>query len=172
MSVVGEPTDELAREYVKLLKNGEGGVYLALTGLPTSALASRLNKLDIQHTITTGKNWDYITFQNNSSLAHIFFTDYHVMANDSKEMLTHENSASGIVAIWIEGDDKVRQLLEGLGLLPVRLRADNMLGAGQGYGTSAGNIIVIPEKNIDQRPRINAISIGKKDGTADLIIRY
>ena len=48
MSVVGEPTDELAKEYAELLIQGERGVYLSLSGMPTGELASRLNELNIQ----------------------------------------------------------------------------------------------------------------------------
>jgi hypothetical protein len=172
MSIKGEPTDEVAKGYSELLKSGEGGVFLAITGISIDSMEAKLNDIRIGYNRIPGDNWDYITFPSNSSLAHIFFIEYHIKSSDSKEMLTHENSANGIEAVWIEGDDNVRKLLEGLGLLPVRLRSDNMLGSGQGYRSGICNIIVLPEKNPSQRPRIKALSIGKKDGSKSLIIRY
>ena len=172
MSVQGEPTDDIAREYAELLSHAEGGVYLALTGIKTADLATRLGEQDIQYNRLSGKNWDYITFPKRSDLAHVFFIDFHIQVNDSKEMLTHKNSTKGIESVWIDGDDTVRHLLEGLGLMPVRLRSEPNLGAGKGYRTGAGNIIVVPGNNRQQRPRIKAVSFGKEDNSASLIIRY
>jgi len=172
MSVMREPTDDLAKEYAELLTHGEGGVYLALTGIKTSELAGRLEELAIQYNRLPGKNWDYITFPQRSDLAHVFFIDYHIQVNASKEMLTHKNSTKGIEAVWIDGDDKVRHLLEGLGLMPVRLRSEPKLGAGQGYRTGTGNIVVVPGNNPHQRPWIKAISFGKEDSSESLMIRY
>ena len=172
MSVVGEPTDEIAKEYASLLRQGESGVYLALTGMPVDELASRLDGLDTDYTITKSKNWDYLTFPGNSRLAHIFFINYHVNSNDSPEILTHNNSAQGIASVWIEGEEEVKALLDGLGLMPVRLRSDPKFGASQGYGVMAGNIIVIPAKNPKQRPRVKGISFGNQNGSESLIIRY
>jgi hypothetical protein len=172
MSIKGEPTDELARNYADLLKHGEGGVFLAFSGIETAEMARRLHELEIEYITLPGKNWDYITFAQNSSLAHIFFIDYHIKTNDSLKILTHNNSAKGIKAIWLEGDEKVKRLLENLGLKPVHIRSDNKIGAGQGYLATAGNIIILPRKNPDQRPRIKAISFGREDNDEIFIIRY
>ncbi len=172
MSIPGEPSDEVAKEYADLLKHGEGGVFLALSGIETDEMGGRLNELDIEYNTLPGKNWDYITFPQNSRLAHIFFIDYHIKPNDNLRMLTHENSANGIQAVWLEGDEKTKHLLEILGLTPVRIRSDIKLGSGQGYLADAGIIIVVPSDNPDQRPRIKAVSFGKEDNAENIIIRY
>jgi hypothetical protein len=172
MSVKGEPTDELAREYAALLKHGEGGVFIALTGIKTTEMANRLSELDIKYMILPGNNWDYITFPKNPGLAHIFFIDYHIDTKDIDQMVTHENSVLGIEAVWIEGDEKVKQLLENLDLKPVRNRSDNKLGAGQSYKSATGNIIVLPRNNHDQRPRIKAVSFTKANTLENILIRY
>jgi hypothetical protein len=172
MSVMGEPTDALAREYAALLKHGEGGVFIALTGIKTTEMANRLSELDIQYKILPGNNWDYITFPKNPGLAHIFFIDYHIDTKDIEQMVTHENSVLGIEAVWIEGDEKVKQLLENLDLKPLRIRSDNKLDAGQGYKSAAGNIIVLPRNNPDQRPRIKAVSFAKENTPQNILIRY
>ena len=172
MSIKGAPTDEVAKEYAQLLNSGEGGVYLAITGISIDELVEKLNGLGFKYNRIPGKSWDYITFPGNSRLAHIFFIEYHIKTNDNKYVLTHNNSAKGIEAVWLDGDKKVRQLLENLGLKPVRLRSELKLGAGQGYRTGAGNIIVVPPKNPNPRPRIRAISFGKENNTENLIILY
>ena len=172
MSIKGEPTDEIARKYADLLKHGKGGVFLALSGIETAEMERRLNELDIEYNTLPGKNWNYITFPQNSSLAHIFFIDYHFKTNDSKEVLTHNNFTKGIETVWLEGDEKTKHLLESLGLRPVRIRSDIKLGAGQGYRVVDGNIIILPRKNPDQRPRIKAVSFSKEDNAENIIIRY
>lgn len=172
MSIKGEPTDELALEYAELLKHEEGGVYLALTGIKIAEMERKLGELTIQYNTLAGKNWDYITFPESSSLAHLFFIEYHIKTNDSKELLAHNNSTNGIEAVWVEGDEKVKHLLESLGLKPVRIRSDIELGAGQGYLAGGGSIIVVPTKNPNQRPRIKAVSIRQENKTGNIIIRY
>ena len=172
MSIKGEPTRELAREYTELLKSGEGGVFLAITGINIEALADKLNDLGIRYNIIPGTSWDYLTFMSKSGLAHIFFIDYHIKTIDSKEIMTHENSAKGIEAVWIEGDEKVKRLLESLGLKPVRIKSDIRFGAGQGYLAGSGSIIVLPRNNPNQRPRIKAVSFGKENNSENIIIRY
>ena len=102
MSIPGEPSDEVAKEYADLLKHGEGGVFLALSGMETAEMAIRLVELNIEYNTVPGKKWDYITFPQNSSLAHIFFIDYHIKTNDSLKVLTHENSANGIDVVWLD----------------------------------------------------------------------
>ena len=172
MSIKGERIDELAREYTELLKSGEGGVFLAITGISIDALADKVNDLGINCNIIPGTSWDYLTFTSESGLAHIFFIDYHIKTIDSKEIITHENSAKGIETVWIEGDEKVKWLLESLGLKPVRIKSDITFGAGQGYLAGSGNIIVLPRNNSYQRPRIKAVSFGKENNSENIIIRY
>lgn len=172
MSIEGEPTNELGRTYANLLEHGEGGVFLALSGIETAEIERRLNQIDIEYITMPGKNWDYITFPQNTNLAHIFFIEYHNNANDIDEILTHKNSALGIETVWIEGNEKVKQLLEGLGLPPMRTTSDVEFGAGQGYLAGAGNIIILPIKNPDRRPRIKAVSIDIEGNAENIIIRY
>lgn len=172
MSIPGEPSDEVAKEYADLLKYGEGGVFLALSGINHAEMARRLNELNVKYNTLSGKSWDYITFPKSSGLSHIFFIEYNIKTSDSKHVLTHNNFTKGIETVWIEGDEKTKHLLESLGLRPVRMRSDSKLGAGQGYRAVAGNIIILPIKNPDQRPRIKAVSFGKEDNAENIIIRY
>jgi hypothetical protein len=172
MSIKGEPTDELAKEYTELLKSGEGGVFLAVTGISIEALANKLKDLGIDYNIIPGKSWDYLTFTTKSGLAHIFFIDYHIKTIDSREIMTHENSVKGIEVVWIEGDEKVKRLLESLGLKPVRIKSDITFGGGQDYFAGSGSIIVLPRNNPNQRPRIKGVSFGREDNAENIIIQY
>ena len=126
-------------------------------------IAAELQELGFRYNRIPGKSWDYITFPSNSSLAHIFFIEYHIKTSDNEDVVTHSNSTKGIEAIWIEGDETVKQLLEDLGLKSGGNRSDSKLGVGQDYLTNTGSIVVVPRNNLNQRPRIKAISFGKEN---------
>ena len=172
MSIKGEPKDELAREYADLLKSGEGAVFLAITGISIDSIEAKLNDIEVGYNKIPGKSWDYITFPNNSSLAHLFFIEYHIKTSDKEDEVTHSNSTKGIEAVWIEGEETVKQLLESLGLKNGSIKSDIKLGVGQDYLTNTGSIVLIPGTNLTQRPRIKAISFGKKNDIRSIFIRY
>ena len=172
MSIKGEPMDELAREYADLLNSGEGAVFLAITGFSMNEITSKLLELGLRYNKIPGKSWDYITFPGNSSLAHIFFIEYHFKTIDKEDVVRHSNSTKGIEAIWIEGDQIVKQLLEGLGLKTGSIQSDIKLGVGQVYPTNTGNIIVLARRNLNQRPRIKAISFSNENDIENIFIRY
>jgi hypothetical protein len=172
MSIKGEPKDEIARDYKELLKSGEGGVYLAITGISGDSMVVKLNGLGIEFNRIPGKSWDYITFSGNSILAHIFFIEYHINTTDSRETLTHKNLVERINSVWIEANDSVQYLFNGLGLMPVDNVNDSVLGEGQGYFTDSGEIILIPSKGQVKRPRIKMVIFGNENNSSGIPIRF
>jgi hypothetical protein len=172
MSIDGEPTDEVAQEYTKLLESGEGGVYLAITGINTKAMEEKLDLLEISYNTTPGKRWNYITFHRHSGLAHIFFIDYHIKDDELQKNLTHENSLENISQVWIEGGDSVKYLFDGLGLKRLEPKKDPVLGDGLVYYTNTGEIILVPPKRPDERPRIKMVTFGTQQSSVQMRMRY
>ena len=170
MSIEGEATDPMAKEYESLLKNGNGGVYLAMSGLKSDSIESLLTKLDIEYIVSKGKLWNYITFPNNSDLAHLFFIDYHFDQTHSKDVFTHNNELEKIQTVFIEGNESVIEFLKSIGLQYSGIISDPKLGIGTEFLTKTGNIIVIPLKKSKDRPRIKLIAFGNMDNTKTLRI--
>ena len=168
MSVEGEATDLMAEEYKDLLKNGEGGVYLALSGLKSDSIESILTKWNMNYIVSKEKLWSYITFPKSSDLAHIFFIDYHFDHTHSKDVLIHPNGLEKINSIVIEGNESVIAFFEHIGLNYSGKRIDEEFGIGTEFFTKTGNIIVIPTEGSNNRPRIRSIVFGKKDNTKTL----
>ena len=172
MSVKGDQSDEMAKEYKDLLADGVGGAYLALSGPKRHDLEIILNELKVKYKSTIGEGWDYISFPNKSSLAHIFFIDYHFIVDDQDEVLTHKNLANGITTVWLEGDESVERLLNSIGLKPGGIVSDKILGEGRSYTNNSSQLIVVPIPDSSRRPRIKAALIRKKNNTDKIIFKF
>lgn len=109
-----EPTDDLAKNYAKLLKEREGGVHIALTGKPLKEISELLNVNNIPHSIEKGKFWSYLTFANDSPLNLFFFIEYHQIFKEDKKYITHSNGIKFISSVNIENNPKIITLLEVL----------------------------------------------------------
>ncbi len=167
MSIEGDATDKLAKEYESLLKNGDGGVYLALSGLKMDSLVSILSAMHVKYVVSRGKQWSYMTFPNHSELAHLFFIEYHFDQRYFKDVVDHKNGLEKINSVYIEGSVGVIEFLKGVGLQCSGLISDNEFGIGTEFLTNTGNVIVIPKKDLN-RSRIKSIVFGKKHSTKTL----
>ncbi len=172
MSVMGEATDEISKNYKELLNNGEGGVYIALSGVSTDVMEKKLTDLKISYHIIRGKNWDYITFPKASGLEHFFFIDSHIAINDALNVLTHKNSSEKIKEVFVEGDNRVEYFLKVMGLKTQGESPGIEPGTGKRFFTDTGDIVVVPGKNLNERPRIKSITFEKKDTTESIRIEF
>lgn len=153
MSIQGKAKDAIAQNYETLLREGEGSVFVALTGLPTDSILVLLSNLDIDHTVIPGKAWTYITFPPNAPLAHFFFIENHFRVKDSSQHLTHNNGAIAIQEVQVEGDQEVVRLLEGIGLERKKDTKNNPL-----FSTPTGDLRISFPKETTPRHRIREIS--------------
>lgn len=150
MTVQGIAIDATARQYQKLLTEREGGAFIALTGHHTDSLKTWLKELNIAFIETSGKLWDYLSFPQDSYLAHLFFIDYHIDTNTLNDPTDHPNGMTRIQNVEIEGGQKVRQFLEHVGL-----RLDEKTSA---FSTPTGDIRLIQRANEKKRPRLLSIT--------------
>jgi len=161
MSLRGKAGDAIAKNYEKLLKDGEGGVFLAITGINTNKMIQILSDKNIPHKVIRMKPWSYITFPDSSSLAHFFFIDYHINVIDKPEILIHKNKANKIKDVFVEGNQNVITFLKALGLKNHEETYDSERGTLTQFKTETGNIWVFLVTNSKKRPRIQSISFTK-----------
>ena len=141
------------------MEEGEGGVYVALSGISTDSMETILSKLNLDYDVKKGKAWTYITFPEQSSLAHFFFIDYHFEWQDPTQLLTHQNEVAEIIEIHVEGNAHLIQFFKGIGLETFDEHEDSIRTTS--FSTSTGKIVVTPKQKVDSRPRIRGISFGK-----------
>jgi len=172
MTVKGVPADKMAKAYSALLAQGEGGVFLALSGINIAAIEDRLAKAEMPFETTKGQSWDYLTFPKKSILAHFFFIEYHAKEIETNANFYHSNKSAKIKAVWLEGDDKVIEMLLAIGLLSSGKISDLKLGEGERFFTPTGEIIIKPKESTNERPRIKSISFGNYDNTETVKISF
>ncbi|MDW3191427.1 MAG: VOC family protein [Cytophagales bacterium] len=147
ITVKGTATDPLARQYQSLLTEGEGGVFLALTGHDHDSLKHLLQGMHIPFLETNGKWWRYLSFPEDSKLAHLFFIDYLFDPARMNDPTDHPNGISRIASMQMEGAKALKQFLRLLGLT-----------GGADFNTSTGLISVIPIIQETKRPRLTGIT--------------
>jgi len=163
MSVQGEPKDTLAKFYKANIKNG-GGLFLAISGISTKKMESILTQLNQDFEVSRTNNWSYITFPENSDLAHIFFIEYHPKLKGDLKLPTHKNGVHKINHIVIEGNDSVAAFFKKLGLKPKDTRSYSSTESIMRFATNTGDIILLPRKKTSNRYRVKTISFGDHNG--------
>lgn len=147
MAVKMAAKDALSRQYQSLLTNGEGGVFLALTGHNHDSLKHLMKIMEIPFLETNTKLWRYLSFPEDSELAHLFFIDYLFDPATLNDPTDHPNKLSRIAQVQLEGGIKLKEFLRLIGL--------------QGdfdFYTPTGVISVVPFTRETSRPRLTGIT--------------
>ena len=158
MSLVGIAKDEASRKYDEVLRAGEGGAYLALTGMSPEKFSALVGEVPFRHEIIKGKLWDYVIFPEGSGLEHIYLYSPNREFRDQAWVYNHPNEAKKIDKVWLEGGEKVEKLLEVLGAQYLGEITNHLGSTGKSYYTSTGNIVVV-QGDSGRRPRILGLSI-------------
>lgn len=157
MSISGIPTDEIARNYQKLLTEGEGGVFVALTGFPIEVLQKKLNEANVKHQVMKGKLWSYLTFPEDSPLSLFFFITYHKSFHESQQYYQHQNRVKAIERVVVEGSTLSLKLFSILGFNTASARVRQDEAESYIFPTTTGEIEIRPGIEIAKRPRIISI---------------
>ena len=166
MSLVSKPTDDISRKYRNILKEGESGAYLTLSG---SGAAEFSKKIDgIEHEKIRGRFWDYVIFPEGSGLEHIFLFHPHSEFKSEQRFYIHGNGAKKIDRVWIEGSDKVKDLFIALNFRYCGRVTHELRLTGELFRTSQGDIVVT-KKTANGRPKILGVSIEMESKTPILI---
>jgi hypothetical protein len=153
MTVSGGPGDAMAEEYASLLRGGEGGVYVALSG----ADLARVERAAAGHAMQTERSssgpWQFLSFPSTSPAAAIFFSAGGSGVKDAEALVSHVPAVSGLAEAWIEGNEATGRLLASLGAGrcgPVRSKSGQ---AGERWVLGRGSIVVVPGAS-SARPRV------------------
>lgn len=156
MSVGEIAIGSMAKNYEKLIEEGDGGVYLALAGFSIDQLKEMLKGTGIKYSVSRNQSWDYLTFKD-SDLEHIFFINYHIKVNQSYFELHHKNKTNGIGEVWIEGNQNLKELLIAIGIDSKGTFEDSQFGTVEKFSAKNADIVVILCENITDRYRIQRI---------------
>ncbi len=103
------PGDELTRTYARLLRSGEGPVYLSFHARDTAALTSALSKANIAFSDEGG----LLTLAD-PHLDFIFFINDNRSPTDRPEHFAHPNTAMAMTEVWLALDTPARASLRHL----------------------------------------------------------
>ncbi|MEM7278878.1 MAG: VOC family protein [Pseudomonadota bacterium] len=155
MSVVGNPTDPLARAYSEFLSSGDGGVYIALSGFDIQDASNRLTADGIMHQVQPGALWDYLSFPVGSGRDHVFLIDTHDKNANTQTRTNHENGVSGVYEVWLESNGTVEEVLQSL---QVTFHASE-----QRFALSNAWLKLEKQANSEHRPRILGVVFTSDD---------
>lgn len=158
MSIAGVTLDDVARKYDDFLKSGEGGAYIAFSGISIIKASEKLKLLDIKHQIKNGRLWDYITFYDEPGFEHIFFINTRHTNSENAATWKHMNGSIYINGIWFEASAKVGRFLEEFGALPCGKMSNKSIPAGDIYQVGKTALIAVAPRSITKRPRILGLS--------------
>lgn len=163
MTVQGEPKDEIAKDYMKIMKEVETGAYIALKVTSASDASIKLKKMGIENKIIKNRLWNYVTFPSNSPENLFFLIEMKTSPDDLDSLYLHKNGSVAIGNVFFNGNEDTRALLQGLGLYE-EPHFDTEFGACQLYKTQTGNLILLNEVDIPSSlSRIKKIIFFDKD---------
>jgi len=108
-----EARDALTREYVRLLSQGDGPVFVAFFAPGMNGAARQLDAMGKPYR----RNAGLLTFPETDRLRYIFFGGRNHSPTDRPAHFEHANGAEALIGVWIAGDDLApeRDLLTRLG---------------------------------------------------------
>lgn len=161
ISIVGSANDDLAEHYVNLIQQQEGGVYVCLTGISTSAMIDLIANRNIQYDVIKSKEWNYITFPEDTGYSQFFFIDYHSDNVNSTVIAEHQNGLSNMSKVIVEGDQRTSEFLKSLKMEPT---LDESV-----FQTENCGIVIIPKKSTRKNHIINSVEFCNIDKTSCLL---
>lgn len=157
-----EATDDLTREYLEHLKQGEGPAYLSLHARDKTALIAALNAAGIAF------EDDGLLTLSDPRLRFLFFVRDNRSPTDRPEHFAHSNSAGVMTGVWLALDAPsnaaLKRLLLALGAgharasvrVPGTMRENEVMA--DVFRVSNGRIVVVPKRADanDTRPIVGA----------------
>jgi hypothetical protein len=139
-----EPRDELARDYLKHLAQGDGPAYLVLYAPSPERLEAAMTAAGQPY------HRSYLLSPKGEGLGYLFFGQRNAVPSDRPEHFAHANGAETLAAVWLAGEGFAKEtaLLAALGVAgaaPARLSLP-------GAGTADIQSIPLPEGRIQLLP--------------------
>jgi hypothetical protein len=159
MTVRGTPRDDMARDYSRLMRAGDGGVYVALRVPELSAATRHASALGSGVRASSSGPWSFVSFPDTSPLAAVFFTTGGGGAIDPDSIIAHRPAVTRLEEAWIEGGATLIELLRRLGARDCGLAKGPGGISGRRVGLRHGSVVVVAATG-GGRPRVLGVVLG------------
>jgi hypothetical protein len=168
MTVRGAPRDEMARDYARLMRAGDGGVYLALSVPDLNRVERHAMQLNARARASSSGPWRFVSFPDSSELAAVFFTSGGGTIVDADSIFRHQPPVDRFAEAWVEGGSELTDLLRRLGAADCGTARGPDGRAGQRLALRRGNIVVV-ERQGAQRPRVLGVVLDTPASTQAIV---
>lgn len=169
MTVRGEPRDDMARDYSRLLRLGEGGAAVGLTVPSLSDVERATKAVSLEARRSSSGSWKFLGFPPSTSAAAVFFASGDFRVRDPDSVLSHVPAVLGLREAWVEGGDPLNALLGALGAGRCETVRAPDGRVGQRWALSRGSVVVLPSPGPGP-PRVVGVVLATSD-TATATLR-
>jgi hypothetical protein len=153
MTVRGTPRDDIARDYAKLMRAGDGGVYVALQVKDLNTVARHASTMGARVQRPSSGPWSFVSFTDTSSLAAVFFGNGGGGVLDPDSIFQHRPPVEALEEAWVEGGPALAELLRRLGAAECGTATGPGGISGQRFALRRGSIVVMATRS-NARPRV------------------
>ena len=141
VTLTGPITDDLTLQYAELLTKNERAVFVALRIPSAKETSAQLEKAGIRHSFIENQHWNYVTFPVGSASEHVFLIEMKPAVKAAAAILDHKNGATGILKVFMYGDESLQNIFRTLGVERVP-NDEQEADQGINYVTSTGQLIL------------------------------
>lgn len=143
MTVAGTPTSRMARDYARLLDDGEGGAHAALWTDDIERARSAAARLGAPR-LTRAGAWRFLSLPGVFDTHAVFVGGGGVAASDPDSVLQHPNGAVSLASAWLEGGPALGRWLRSLGSRPCGAVTLPDGRQGTRWALARGTLVVVP----------------------------
>ncbi|MEP6473088.1 MAG: hypothetical protein ABJC74_05165, partial [Gemmatimonadota bacterium] len=143
MTVGGLLGDASAQAYSRLLSEGEGGAYAALTTIDLNSITAAAAHQKIDYRRSAEGDRRFLNFPPPSGAGGVFFASRSSELSDSDSVAIQPNGAVSLMQAWVEGGTDLEALLAEAGAARCGQLASPDGRIGQVWGLSRGSIVVV-----------------------------
>jgi hypothetical protein len=152
MTVQGEPGDDMARRYARLIESGDGGVYLALKARDLGVVEQAAAKQKLRTRKSSSGPWQFLGFTGDAAAA-IFFSAGNTTVADADSIFAHEPRVTSLVEVWLEGGPELGVFLRDIGAVACGSATAPDGRRGERYALGRGSVVVASSR-AGMRPRV------------------
>jgi hypothetical protein len=152
MTVQGEPGDDMARRYARLIESGDGGVYLALKARDLAVVERAAEAQQLRTRKSSSGPWQFLGFPDDAAAA-IFFSAGDVTVVDADSIFAHEPRVARLAEVWLEGGPELSAFLRNIGAAACGSATAPDGRRGERFALGRGSVVVASSR-AGVRPRV------------------
>lgn len=168
MTVRGNPGDDMARRYMRIIAAGDGGAYVALktASLDEVQRAAAAGGLGTRR--SSSGPWQFLGFADTSSAAAVFFTSGGAPVLDADSIFTHSPRVTELAEVWVEGGTQLTDVLRAAGAVSCGSVRGPAGRTGERWRLARGSVVVVPARG-RARPRVLGAVLRTSDTRSDTV---